>query len=93
MPFSISMLALTTAVAAVLTTTTHAAGDDLLATLPAQGYGFTTFVAALEAADMVDTVSGSGPFTVFAPTDEAFTALPPRSRPVVVLTGKSRPPP
>jgi len=86
MPFSISIiLALTTAVAAVLTTTIHAAGDDLLTTLPAQGYGFTTFVAALEAADMVDTVSGPGPFTVFAPTDKAFAALPAGLVPCLLL--------
>jgi len=85
MPFLISMLALTTAVAAVLTTTIHAAGDDLLTTLPAQGYGFTTFVAALEAADLVDTVSGPGPFTVFAPTDKAFAALPPGLVPCLLL--------
>lgn len=37
---------------------------------------FTTLVAALEAADLVGTLSGEGPFTVFAPTDEAFAALP-----------------
>jgi uncharacterized surface protein with fasciclin (FAS1) repeats len=37
---------------------------------------FTTLVAALEAAGLVDTLSGDGPFTVFAPTDEAFAALP-----------------
>lgn len=37
---------------------------------------FTTLVAAVKAADLVDTLSGDGPFTVFAPTDEAFaTAL------------------
>jgi uncharacterized surface protein with fasciclin (FAS1) repeats len=35
---------------------------------------FTTLVAAVEAADLVDTLSGEGPFTVFAPTDEAFAA-------------------
>jgi len=38
--------------------------------------GFETLVAALEAADLVETLSGDGPFTVFAPTDEAFAALP-----------------
>ena len=35
---------------------------------------FTTLVAALQAADLVETLSGEGPFTVFAPTDEAFAA-------------------
>ena len=37
---------------------------------------FSTLVAALKAADLVDTLNGDGPFTVFAPTDEAFAALP-----------------
>ena len=37
---------------------------------------FETLVAALTAADLVETLSGEGPFTVFAPTDEAFEALP-----------------
>jgi transforming growth factor-beta-induced protein len=38
---------------------------------------FETLVAALTAADLVDTLNGEGPFTVFAPTDDAFAALPP----------------
>ena len=38
--------------------------------------GFETLVAAVQAADLVDTLAGEGPFTVFAPTDEAFAALP-----------------
>lgn len=43
----------------------------------ASGAGsFNTLVAAVKAADLVETLSGSGPFTVFAPTDEAFKALP-----------------
>jgi uncharacterized surface protein with fasciclin (FAS1) repeats len=37
---------------------------------------FTTLVAAVKAADLVETLSGSGPFTVLAPTDEAFAKLP-----------------
>jgi uncharacterized surface protein with fasciclin (FAS1) repeats len=37
---------------------------------------FATLVAAVTAADLVETLSGAGPFTVFAPTDEAFAALP-----------------
>ena len=36
----------------------------------------TTLVAAVKAAGLVDTLSGKGPFTVFAPTDEAFAKLP-----------------
>ncbi|PKO02424.1 MAG: beta-Ig-H3/fasciclin [Chloroflexi bacterium HGW-Chloroflexi-5] len=37
---------------------------------------FTTLVAALQAAGLVETLQGAGPFTVFAPTDEAFAKLP-----------------
>jgi uncharacterized surface protein with fasciclin (FAS1) repeats len=37
---------------------------------------FTTLVTALEAADLAETLQGEGPFTVFAPTDDAFAALP-----------------
>jgi uncharacterized surface protein with fasciclin (FAS1) repeats len=38
--------------------------------------GFGTLVTAVSAAGLVDTLNGEGPFTVFAPTDEAFAALP-----------------
>jgi len=38
--------------------------------------GFSTVVAAVEAAGLTETLKGAGPFTVFAPTDEAFAALP-----------------
>jgi uncharacterized surface protein with fasciclin (FAS1) repeats len=38
---------------------------------------FKTLVAAVQAAGLVDTLKGPGPFTVFAPTDEAFAKLPP----------------
>jgi len=37
---------------------------------------FTTLVSALKAAELVDTLKGEGPFTVFAPTDDAFAKLP-----------------
>jgi transforming growth factor-beta-induced protein len=37
---------------------------------------FTTLVAAVKAADLVETLKGKGPFTVFAPTDDAFKKLP-----------------
>lgn len=38
--------------------------------------GFNTLVAAVKAAGLVETLKGDGPFTVFAPTDDAFAALP-----------------
>ena len=41
-----------------------------------QAGSFTTLVAAVKAADLVETLKGTGPFTVFAPTDEAFAKLP-----------------
>jgi transforming growth factor-beta-induced protein len=48
---------------------------DIVDTAVADGR-FTTLVAAVEAAGLVETLKGEGPFTVFAPTDDAFTALP-----------------
>ncbi|MDO9694354.1 MAG: fasciclin domain-containing protein [Candidatus Latescibacteria bacterium] len=42
----------------------------------AEQAGFTTLVAAVKAADLEDVLNGKGPFTVFAPTDEAFAKLP-----------------
>jgi uncharacterized surface protein with fasciclin (FAS1) repeats len=48
---------------------------DIVDTAVAAG-DFTTLAAALEAADLIDTLKGPGPFTVFAPTDAAFAALP-----------------
>ena len=48
---------------------------DIVDTAVAAG-SFKTLVAAVQAAGLVDTLKGSGPFTVFAPTDEAFAKLP-----------------
>jgi transforming growth factor-beta-induced protein len=48
---------------------------DIVETAVADGR-FTTLAAALGAADLVETLQGEGPFTVFAPTDDAFAALP-----------------
>ncbi|MEM1368409.1 MAG: fasciclin domain-containing protein [Cyanobacteria bacterium P01_H01_bin.15] len=42
-----------------------------------QNEGFSTLVAAVQAAGLVDTLKSEGPFTVFAPTDDAFAKLPP----------------
>lgn len=48
---------------------------DVVDTAVAAG-NFKTLVAAVQAAGLVDTLKGQGPFTVFAPTDEAFAKLP-----------------
>ena len=48
---------------------------DIVDTAVSAG-SFKTLAAALTAADLVDTLKGDGPFTVFAPTDEAFAKLP-----------------
>src|SRR5687768_7420011 len=48
---------------------------DIVDTAVAAG-SFTTLAAALQAADLVGTLKGAGPFTVFAPTDAAFAKLP-----------------
>ena len=49
--------------------------NDIVETAIAAG-SFKTLAKALQAADLVDTLKGPGPFTVFAPTDEAFAKLP-----------------
>ena len=49
---------------------------DIVDTAVAAG-SFNTLATALKAADLVETLKGKGPFTVFAPTDEAFGKLPP----------------
>ena len=64
-----------TAAASLMSTAAYAADMDIVDTAVAAG-NFTTLVAAVEAAGLVDTLKGEGPFTVFAPTDEAFAALP-----------------
>jgi transforming growth factor-beta-induced protein len=55
--------------------TSPASGKDIVDTAVGAG-SFKTLVAAVQAAGLVDTLKGKGPFTVFAPTDEAFAKLP-----------------
>ena len=64
--------------AALLLSTSVLAGGmkkDIVDTAVEAG-SFNTLVAAVQAAGLVETLKGEGPFTVFAPTDEAFAALP-----------------
>jgi uncharacterized surface protein with fasciclin (FAS1) repeats len=51
------------------------AKQDIVDTAISAG-SFNTLVAAVQAAELVEALKGTGPFTVFAPTDEAFAALP-----------------
>src|SRR5665213_3026176 len=67
-------LRLTVLLAGALALTSVASAADIVDTAIA-GH-FTTLVAAVKAAGLVDTLKGPGPFTVFAPTDEAFAKLP-----------------
>ena len=53
----------------------HAGMSDIVDTAVEAG-SFTTLVAAVQAAGLEETLRGEGPFTVFAPTDDAFAALP-----------------
>jgi uncharacterized surface protein with fasciclin (FAS1) repeats len=63
------------AIAAMLVAASPAAAADLVETAVSNG-SFKTLTAALQAAGLVETLKGKGPYTVFAPTDEAFKKLP-----------------
>ncbi|MGR3436431.1 MAG: fasciclin domain-containing protein [Shimia sp.] len=66
-------IAATTALSAPAFADAHA--GDIVAVATEAG-SFSTLLAAAEAAGLVETLQGEGPFTVFAPTDDAFAALP-----------------
>ncbi|MGY6629425.1 MAG: fasciclin domain-containing protein [Wenzhouxiangella sp.] len=83
-----TVLSLTTALAAAALISTSAMADNhghgseahegpanIIETARAAG-NFNTLLAAVEAAGLTDALSGDGPFTVFAPTDEAFAQIP-----------------
>jgi len=70
-----TFLSVTAAVMLATPTLADGHSKDIIDTAIGAG-SFTTLVAAVQAADLVDTLKGDGPFTVFAPTDEAFAALP-----------------
>lgn len=61
--------------AALAAATSIASAADIVDTAIASG-NFKTLVTAVQEAGLVDTLKGKGPFTVFAPTDEAFSKLP-----------------
>ena len=66
-----------TAATVIVGTSAFAGGPKMDIVDTAVGAGtFETLVAAVSAAGLVDTLKSEGPFTVFAPTDEAFAALP-----------------
>ncbi|MBD3677253.1 MAG: fasciclin domain-containing protein [Rhodobacteraceae bacterium] len=70
-----SLIAITAAT--LMSAPAHAGGHSMSIVETAVSAGnFTTLAAALEAAGLVETLQGEGPFTVFAPTDAAFAALP-----------------
>ncbi|MGJ8605576.1 MAG: fasciclin domain-containing protein [Marivita sp.] len=75
--FRKTVIALTATASMLASTAAFAAGHskDIVDTAIDAG-SFGTLVAAVQAAGLVDTLKGEGPFTVFAPTDEAFAALP-----------------
>ena len=72
-----TFLALATAASVATGSASFADGHskDIVDTAVGAG-SFGTLVAAVEAAGLVETLKGEGPFTVFAPTDDAFAALP-----------------
>ncbi len=73
-PFMLVVALLVTAVTSAFAA--PARQDQTIVDIAVNDGRFTSLVAALQQAELVDTLSGEGPFTVFAPTDDAFAALP-----------------
>ncbi|MBU2994470.1 fasciclin domain-containing protein [Octadecabacter sp. 1_MG-2023] len=65
-----------TAAALTLSLAAAAASAETIVEIAAGDERFSTLVAAVSAAGLVDTLSGPGPFTVYAPVNDAFAALP-----------------
>jgi uncharacterized surface protein with fasciclin (FAS1) repeats len=76
--FRTTLLAMTATTALTLPAFAGGHGDPAgtIVDIAVADGNFTTLVAAVTAAGLAETLSGEGPFTVFAPTDEAFAALP-----------------
>ena len=72
---ALTALVATTAPLSVAHAADKPATQDIVAVASGAG-SFNTLVAAVKAAGLVETLQGKGPFTVFAPTDEAFAKLP-----------------
>ena len=73
----IKKLAFALSIAAFSGASLNAAEEKNIVETAVSAGSFKTLTAALTAAGLVDTLKGNGPFTVFAPTDEAFAKLPP----------------
>lgn len=73
--FGVIAVLLLSSILAVAVPADNGGAKDIVDTAVA-AESFKTLVTALEAADLVGTLKGAGPFTVFAPTDEAFAKLP-----------------
>ncbi len=74
-PFLIATAMVAAPIAATASDMNTSSKKDIVDTAVAAG-SFTTLAAALDAAGLVETLKGPGPFTVFAPTDAAFAKLP-----------------
>lgn len=73
--YTLSGLIIASLLTAVSFADNHSSKKDIVDTAVSAG-NFNTLVEAVKAADLVDTLKGEGPFTVFAPTDEAFAKIP-----------------
>jgi len=73
--FAVSALLASMALGGLVAGVDAGSQKDIVDTAASAG-SFNTLVAAVKAADLVDTLKGDGPFTVFAPTDDAFAKLP-----------------
>ena len=73
---NLAFVALLVSTTSQRTLAADAAAPQTVVAIAAGNADFSTLVAAVKAADLAETLSGEGPFTVFAPTNEAFAKLP-----------------
>jgi uncharacterized surface protein with fasciclin (FAS1) repeats len=74
---SLKLIAATSLSFVAMAASNVASAANTIVDVAAGNKDFSTLVAAVKAAGLVETLSGKGPFTVFAPTDAAFAKLPP----------------